>query len=174
MTTGSRDHRPDALTRVAAGVVVPVVAVGAHGLGAGEMPAPAGMLLTAAIGALVAYVVGGQQARTAGRATVHAAAVLTLAQIGAHLSMGIGHSGMHHDGFAPMVFTHLVAIPLSAVLIVAAATVLAAITSTIRSVVPIPVLAVPSAPQTIWVAPHLPRDVVTGGVGVRGPPVGSW
>ncbi|MYR06672.1 YtxH domain-containing protein [Gordonia sp. SID5947] len=173
MGRATPDRSPDVLTRVAAGVVVPVVAVAAHGLGAGSVPGSAGMLLSVGIGALVALFLGGQRQRSVTTATLATAGLLTLAQIGSHLSLMAGQtqSAMHHDALLPMLLTHLIAIPSSAALIVVAAGLLRALTSTMRRLSPPPRVAAPPHVAVVrWVAPHLYSGVVVGGVGVRGPP----
>ncbi|MGC4962724.1 YtxH domain-containing protein [Gordonia sp. DT101] len=174
MGRATPDRSPDVLTRVAAGVVVPVVAVAAHGIGGGSVPGSAGVLLSGGIGALVALVLGSQRRRSATAATLSTAGLLTLAQIASHLSLmavQTPSAAMHHDALLPMLLTHLIAIPLSAGLIVAAAGLLRALTSTVRCLFPPPRFAAsPPVVPVRWVAPYLYTGVVVGGVGVRGPP----
>ena len=173
MGPATDERSPDVLLRVAVGVVVPVVAIAAHGLGSGSLPGVGGMVLSAAIGVLVGLVLGVRRRRPAASSTVLATAVLTLAQIGAHISFTIGHtpSAMHHDALLPMLLTHLVAVPASAVLIVAAAVLLEAVTRTFRRLAPPPRIVAPGVRPVRWDAPLLVIDVVIGGAGVRGPPV---
>lgn len=173
MGPATHDQSPDVLMRVSAGVVVPVVAVAAHGLGSGSLPGSGGMVLSASIGVLVGLVLGGRRRQSATSATVLAIAVLTLAQIGAHISFTVGHtsSAMHHDALLPMLLTHLVAVPVSAVCIVAAAVLLDAVTRTFRRLAPLPRITAPGVRPARWDAPLLVIDVVIGGAGVRGPPV---
>ena len=172
MGSAPDERSPDAVMRVAAGAVVPVVAVAAHGLGSGTMPGMGGIVLTSGIGILVGVALGGGRRRSATAATIIAIAALTVAQIGAHVALTVGQAatGMHHDAVGPMVLTHLVAIPVSAVLLVAAAGLLGALTSTIRGLSPLPRIAAPAVRVVRWDAPDLVTDLVVGGVGVRGPP----
>ncbi|AZG45667.1 YtxH domain-containing protein [Gordonia insulae] len=174
MGPATHDRSPDVLTRVAAAVVVPVVAVAAHGLGSGSMPGPSGLLLSAGIGALVAAVLGGGRRRTTTTDTVFVTGLLTSAQIGSHLAFTVGQPpmAMHHDAVLPMLLTHLVAVPLGAVLIVVASSLLAILTSTIwRLVPPPPIAPAPVVLPIRWADPWVPAGPVVGGTGVRGPPV---
>ncbi|MDY6808265.1 MAG: YtxH domain-containing protein [Actinomycetota bacterium] len=175
MGTAASDRADDAVTRVASAVVVPVVAVAAHGMGAGGLPSTGGMLLTVGIGVLAALGLRNPPRRSVRGATLSAAGVLSAAQVAAHLAMSVGAAPasmhVHHDALLPMALTHAVAIPVSAVLIVAAAGLLAALTSTIRTLTGPPIVAAPVAARVEWVAPTLRTVALAGGGGVRGPPV---
>lgn len=175
MGTAASDRAGEALTRVAPAVVVPVVAVAAHGMGAGGLPTTGGMLLTVAIGVLAAMCLRGTRRRSVRGGTLSAAGVLSAAQVAAHLVMSVEQAPaathFHHDALLPMVATHAVAIPVSAVLIVAAAGLLAALTSTIRTLAGCPVLVAPLRQPVGWVPPTLRIVAFVGGGGVRGPPV---
>ncbi|MFW0796578.1 YtxH domain-containing protein [Gordonia sp. CPCC 205515] len=177
MQPATPDRSPGLATRVAAGVVVPFVAVAAHGLAADELPSTSGMLLTATIGVLVGVTLGGGRRQSLPAAIGSTTALLTAAQIGAHVALMVGGNSsgmiMHHDAWLPMLLTHVIAIPLSAVLIVAAATVLARITSTIRSLIPPRGVDAPPAVAVRWFPPYITSSVIVGSVGVRGPPVSA-
>ncbi|MCZ4537304.1 YtxH domain-containing protein [Gordonia terrae] len=170
----SRTARPsDAFARVAAAGVVPAVAVAAHGAASGAMPSSSGVLLSAAIGVVAAMLLAPRR----GRLTTAAASttlVLSAAQAASHweLALDAGHAA-HAASTLPMLLTHLVAIPLSAVGIVAGAHLLASIGSVIRSLVPpVTVAAHPAAP-VFWTPPCVRAAPALCGTGVRGPPAAS-
>lgn len=175
MSRTPSDRGRDTLTRVAAGVVVPVVAVAAHGFGAGALPSTGGMLLTAAIGVLTTLAMGDCRRRSTLKATLSAVVALTAAQLAAHVAMSIGHPAMHIDQHAllPMTVTHAVAIPVSALLIVVAAGLLAALTSTIRAITVEPVIASHTVAAISREMPRSGGALVIGGCGVRAPPGSS-
>ena len=83
-----------------------------------------------------------------------------------------GH-GVHATGAAPMLLTHAVAIPLSAVLLILAATLADLLTSSIRALSPRPAPRIPGRPRPAVDAPVLVSGPVFGGPGVRGPPVAA-
>ncbi|MEE4023535.1 YtxH domain-containing protein [Gordonia sp. PKS22-38] len=174
MSCAGPDRAGDSLTRIAAGVVVPGVAVAAHGLGAGAVPGVAGMVLAAAVGVLAALLLGDRRRRSAIVSVSRAAGVLTVAQIAAHtvMTMGPAHAGAHdhHDAVLPMLLTHIAAIPLSAALIVVAAGLLATLTTAIGKLTAPPVIAAPAPAPVFWVAPTPGLTAVIRGIGVRGPP----
>lgn len=172
-----RDRSPGLVTRTVAGVVVPSVAIAAHGLASHAVPSTSGMLLTAAIGVLVGVALDGGPRRPLRSALTSTVGLLTAAQIGAHLALMIGSDSapmvMHHDAWLPMVVTHAIAIPLSAVLIVATATLLDRLTSTIRSLLPYRGVDAPPAVTVRWTPPHIAPSVIVGSGGVRGPPIAA-
>lgn len=166
------DRTSDAFTRVAAVGVVPTVAVAAHGAAGGAAPSSSGLLLSAAIGVVAAMLLVSRRRRLV-PAAASTAAVLTAAQIACHWSVAFdaGHA-THATPALPMLLTHLVAIPLSAVLIVIGAHLLASMGSVIRSLA-LPILPVaPAAAPIYWVQPCVPSGPDLGGTGVRGPPRG--
>ncbi|GAB86809.1 YtxH domain-containing protein [Gordonia rubripertincta] len=165
---------PDAFTRVAAAGVVPTVAIAAHGAAGGQTLSSGGVVLTVAIGVVAAMVL---QLATRGRRLVPAAAsaagVLTAAQVASHWSLAADAAHVTHDAPAlPMLLTHLVAIPLSAVLIVVGAQLLAVIGSVIASLTPPAAPRVPGTPLVFWTRPAVVPGPAVGGTGVRGPPLG--
>ncbi|MHC3004727.1 YtxH domain-containing protein [Gordonia sp. GN26] len=165
---------PDAFTSVAAAGVVPSVAVAAHGAAGGQALSSGGVVLTVAIGVVAAMLL---QPATRGRrlvpAATSAAGVLTAAQIASHWSLAADAAHVTHDAPAlPMLLTHLVAIPLSAVLIVVGAQLLAVIGSVIASLTPPVALRVPGASPVFWTRPAVVAGPAVGGTGVRGPPLG--
>ncbi|WP_435174285.1 YtxH domain-containing protein [Gordonia hongkongensis] len=170
----SHTGRPsDAFARVAAAGVVPAVAVAAHGAASGAMPSSSGVLLSAAIGVVAAMLLAPRR----GRLTTAAASttlVLSAAQAASHwaLALDVGHAA-HDASTLPMLLTHLVAIPLSAVGIVAGAHLLASIGSVIRSLVPPVALAAHPAAPVFWTPPCVPAAPALCGTGVRGPPAAS-
>ncbi len=162
---------PDAFSRVAAAGVVPAVAVAAHGAASGAMPSSSGILLSAAIGGVASMLLASRR-RGFPTAAVSTTMVLSIAQAGSHwaLALDAGHA-VHGTSAPAMFFTHLVAIPLSAVLIVAGAHLLASIGTVIRSLVPpVAPTAHPAAP-VFWTQPCVPAAPALCGNGVRGPPV---
>ncbi|GAB19472.1 hypothetical protein GOEFS_086_00420 [Gordonia effusa NBRC 100432] len=122
-----------AVARVAVASVVPSVAVGAHAIAGGGPPQSGGLILLAGIG-----VVAGLMVRGAGLLGV--AGVLTGAQAACHAALAISHGHLMTSGLssapgaASMLLTHLVAIPLSALAIVALAQLISLITSILRVV----------------------------------------
>ncbi|MFE0752151.1 YtxH domain-containing protein [Gordonia sp. NPDC058843] len=170
----SRTARPAAaFTRVAAAGVVPTVAVAAHGAASGAMPSSSGVLLSAAIGGVASLLLvpGRRRFLTAAASTT---LVLTAAQVASHwaLALDAGHAA-HGTSTLPMLLTHLVAIPLSAVLIVAGAHLLASVGSVIRSLMPPVALAARPAAPVFWTQPWVPAAPALCGTGVRGPPAAS-
>ncbi|SDU59849.1 hypothetical protein [Gordonia westfalica] len=165
---------PDAFTRVAAAGAVPAVAIAAHGAAGGQAPSSGGLVLTIAIGVVAAMLL---QLATHRRrllpATASAVGVLTAAQVASHWSLAADAAHVTHDAPAmPMLLTHLVAIPLSAVLIVVGAQLLAVIGSVIASLTPPVALRVPGARPIFWTQPAVLAGPAAGGTGVRGPPLG--
>ncbi|MFL1597270.1 YtxH domain-containing protein [Gordonia amicalis] len=165
---------PDVFTRVAAAGVVPAVAIAAHGAAGGQMPSSGGLVLTAAIGVVAAMLL---QPATRGRrlapATASAVGILTAAQVAGHWSLAADAAHAGHDAPAlPMLLTHLVAIPLSAVLIVVGAQMLAVIGSVIASLMPPAALLAPGARPVFWTQRGVLAAPPVGGTGVRGPPLG--
>lgn len=166
-------QRPsDALTRVAVGAVVPAVAVAAHGVAGGGIPGAAGLLVSVAIGGLLGCVAHSPR-RTRTAAMVTTTLLLSFAQVACHWALAVGDAGhaMHQAGGPGMLVMHAIAIPVSAVLLVLAATLADVVTSTIRSMTPPPVLRTPAQPRMRWVEPLVSSGPVLGGPGVRGPPV---
>lgn len=161
---------PDAFSRVAAAGVVPAVAVAAHGAASGAVPSSSGILLSAAIGGVAAMLLAPRRRRflTAAASTT---AILSVAQVASHWALGFdaGHAA-HDTSTLPMLLTHLVAVPLSAVLIVAGAQLLGSIGSVIRSLVPPVALAARPALPVFWTQPWVPAATALCGTGVRGPP----
>ncbi|MCK8616182.1 YtxH domain-containing protein [Gordonia sp. C13] len=165
---------PDAFMRVAAAGVVPTVAIAAHGAAGGQSLSSGGVVLTVAIGVAAALLL---QPAIRGRRLVPAAAaatsVLTAAQVGSHGALAADAAHVTHDAPAlPMLLTHLVAIPLSAVLIVVGAQLLAVIGSVIASLTPPVALRIPGASPVFWTQPAVLAGPAVGGTGVRGPPLG--
>ena len=96
----------------------------------------------------------------------------TAAQLAAHVAMSVGHPAMHIDQHAllPMTVTHAIAIPVSALLIVVAAGLLAALTSTIRAITVISVIASHTVAAISREMFRSGGALVIGGCGVRAPP----
>lgn len=161
---------PDAFSRAAAAGVVPAVAVAAHGAASGAIPSSSGILLSAAIGAIAAMLLAPRR----GRLTTAAASttlVLSVAQAASHwaLALDAGHAA-HDASTLPMLLTHLVAIPLSAVLIVVGAHLLSSIGTVIRSLMPPVALAARPTAPVFWTQPCVLSAPALCGTGVRGPP----
>ncbi|MCR5977910.1 YtxH domain-containing protein [Gordonia jinghuaiqii] len=163
---------PDAFSRVAAVGVVPTVAVAAHGAASGAMPSSSGVVLSVAIGVVASMLLMTRRRRLV-PAAASTTAVLTAAQVACHatLTVDAGHA-VHAPSALSMLITHLLAIPLSAVLIVVGAHLLASVGSVIRSFVPPVTSRAPAAPRTFWTQPLLLAVPALGGTGVRGPPRG--
>ena len=168
-------HTPDAFTRVAACGVVPAVAVGAHATASGEMPGSGGVVLAAAIGLVAA---GLLEILTRGRrlwpATAAAVAALTSAQVAIHGALAADATHVAHGG-APvgMLVTHLVAIPVSALLIVVGAQLLAVVGSVVRSLTSPTIARVPASVLLLRTQSPAAAGPAVGGAGVRGPPAGD-
>ncbi|SIS21465.1 hypothetical protein [Williamsia sterculiae] len=182
--------------RIAVGVVVPVVAVAAHGTADGHFPGSAGLVLCALVGAVAAACAG--RMVTAPRLF----ALLSGGQVACHLMLsacmaggpgsmsddpaampsGHVHAGSMVDARAAaaaagttwaMLLTHLIAIPVCAVLIAAVCRVVAVITAIARSLRRAPVATVVPRPRRVVVhVPFAATDaLLCGGPGRRGPPV---
>ncbi len=167
----SRTSRsPDVFSRVAAAGVVPAVAVAAHGAASGAMPSSSGILLSVAIGAVASILLAPGRRRFL-TAAVSTTIILSVAQAASHwaLALDAGHAA-HGTSTLPMLLTHLVAIPLSAALIVAGAHLLASIGTVIGSLVPPVALAARPAAPVFWTQPCVPAAPALCGNGVRGPP----
>lgn len=167
-------HASDALTRAGVSLVVPAVAVAAHGIAAGGAPHAQGVLVSAGIGGLFAQLSGvRRQSRAAAIAST--TVLLTIAQVACHWAMTIGDAGhgAHTASAAPMLLTHAVAIPLSAVLLILAATLADLLTSSIRALSPRPTLRIPGRPRPAVDVPVVVSGPMFGGPGVRGPPVSA-
>ncbi|MEO9326988.1 YtxH domain-containing protein [Gordonia aurantiaca] len=176
----SRTSRsPDAFTRVGAAGVVPAVAIGAHGEASGGLPGTGGVVLAAAIGIAAALLLDPPtRRRRLVPATASAIGVLTSAQVACHWALATDIAGAtthtaHGVSTVPMLVTHLVAIPLSAGLIVVGAHLLAVAGSVIASLTA-PVAERAAGPlQVRRPQPVLASGPALGGAGVRGPPLGS-
>lgn len=174
-----RPAAPDAPMRVAAAAIVPAVGIAGHGMASGMMPSSAGILLTLAIGVAVGTVWRPRRECAALPAVAATAGLLTVAQAGVHLALSLGGHGGHSNSMmaaamphspVSMMLTHLVAIPLSAVLIVLGALFIDLITSTIAAIVAPARSAVWPHEKRTWHTPLLTTEMVFGGTGLRGPP----
>ncbi|MGW6032341.1 YtxH domain-containing protein [Gordonia terrae] len=161
---------PDAFSRAAAAGVVPAVAVAAHGAASGTIPSSSGILLSAAIGAIAAMLLAPRRGRLV-TAAASTTLVLSVAQAASHwaLALDAGHAA-HGTSTLPMLLTHLVAIPLSAVLIVVGAHLLSSIGTVIRSLMPRVALAARPTAPVFWTQPCVLSAPALCGTGVRGPP----
>ena len=140
--------------RLAVAATVPTLAIAAHGVASGAVPGLDGIALCLFIGVVAGMCTG----RRCG--AVALLAVLSAAQFASHLALaatmpmtpgaatptasmagmdhhGMDHTGMAHTGMAhsgmSMMLTHLIAIPLCALLIAAAVAVVTVITSVLAT-----------------------------------------
>lgn len=147
------------------------MAVAAHGAASGHLPGTPGLLLLILLG--VAAGALSRQLTTAAGFLV----LLTGTQIAAHvcLTAAAEPAAMpHHSNTGAMLITHLVAIPLCALLISGAGRLYQVITSVLQALefligVPITDRNRPGAQQTPAPEPLITL-IAPGGIGVRGPP----
>lgn len=152
-----------AVTRVSVGAVVPAVALSAHGLAGGDLPT-SGTLLVAGIGVVAAML-------TRGAGLVRVFGVLTGAQAASHVALMLVHGHAWSLEPASMLLTHLLAVPASALLIVAVAQLISLITSMVRVPVfdgPTPVA---GRPRYAELPVLRATRVMTGSI--RGPPIAA-
>lgn len=151
-------------------LTAPALAVAAHGAASGHVPGSAGLLLLVVLG-----VAAGAIARRIG-SVISFLLLLTGVQITGHVVLSLTADPMmhHHGSAAPMLLTHLVAIPLCALLIAGAAQLYRIITSVVRTLRLLVLGPVPDLVRA-GLAPSPSRRPLVGvfapgGIGVRGPP----
>ncbi|GAC68380.1 hypothetical protein GS4_15_00290 [Gordonia soli NBRC 108243] len=134
-------------------------------------------MLCVGVGVLAAVVTPRSRRLSIIDVTARIVTVLTVGQLGCHAVLGLDEhrhaAATSGSALGTMALTHLVAIPLGAVLIALTGRLLDVLTSTVRTLagpgrlpVGVPRLIVATRP-----AAALPMPVVLGSVGVRGPPV---
>ncbi len=157
--------------RVGVALAVPVLALAAHGLATGSVPGPAGTLVCAVLGVGLAGLVGAQSHRVP---PMRLAVVLALGQVLGHPASAIGDAVVgpgHPAHIGAMALWHAVAVPASALLLMAVARCYALVTSVLAVLGPVPGIA-PVGELPVAVGGWGPRGVLAGaGADARAPPV---
>lgn len=147
------------------------MAVAAHGVASGHLPDTTGLLLLILLG-VAAGAVGRQLTTAAGFLTL-----LTGTQVAAHVSLTVTAAPMampHQSSTSTMLITHLIAIPLCALLISGAGRLYDVITSVLRALQIL--IGAPVTDRNRPGTQHTPAPeplitlIALGGTGVRGPP----
>lgn len=174
--------------RLAVAAVVPSLGIAAHAMASGMVPTAGPILASVGVGVLAASALTSRRRRTTAGDALAATLILTGAQLGAHLTLSVGtlsgggmagggmveHAGLLGGGhaMAPMVFTHVVAVPASAVAIALMAALVDVLTSSLPTLCR-PLRYAAWAPVVgCWNRRRRPAacGVVVGGRGLRGPP----
>jgi hypothetical protein len=147
------------------------LAVAAHGVASGHTPDTTGLLLLMLLG-----VAAGAMSRHLSTATGFLA-LLTGTQVAAHVALSATAAPMtmsHQSSTSTMLITHLIAIPLCALLISGAGRLYEVITSVLRALRVL--ISAPVTDRNSSGAQHTPAPeplitlIALGGTGVRGPP----